>query len=345
MEKDPLTILAIETSCDDTAAAVVCGQQVLSNVVSSQDVHNLYGGIVPELASREHVRGIAPIVRAALRESGRSMDQVEAIAVTNGPGLAGSLLVGVHMAKGLAVRFQKPLIPIHHIEAHLYSGYIERPTLGYPSMCLVVSGGHTSIVRIDSPTQFRVLGSTRDDAAGEAFDKIAKLIGLGYPGGPHVDRLARQGDPDRFVFPRGLGETDDDDFSFSGLKTSVRREVERLRAANLPVPVEDVCASAQRAIVDVLVHKTIRAAVRERVRAVVIAGGVSANSELRWRMQTEAGERSMDFVAPRMDYCVDNAAMIGFVAALRVERSTCTTADYPPSFTISPRSLRAHVRA
>ena len=345
MEDHPLTILAIETSCDDTAAAVVRGGEVLSNVVSSQDVHNLYGGIVPELASREHVRGIGPIVRAALHDASCTMDDVDAIAVTYGPGLAGSLLVGAHMAKGLAVRFRKPIIPIHHIEAHLYSGYLEHPSLPYPSVCLVVSGGHTSIFRIDSPTSYRILGSTRDDAAGEAFDKIAKLVGLGYPGGPHVDRLARAGNPERFQFPRGLRDTSDDDFSFSGLKTSVRREVDRLRATGETLPLEDLCASAQRAIVDILVQKTMRAADREGVRAVVIAGGVSANSELRARMQEEADTRSIAFVAPRMDYCVDNAAMIGFVAALRVTRGECTTESYPPSFTISPRALRADVTA
>lgn len=345
MEDHPLTILAIETSCDDTAAAVVRGGEVLSNVVSSQDIHNLYGGIVPELASREHVRGIVPIVRAALHDASCAMDHIDAIAVTYGPGLAGSLLVGAHMAKGLAVRFQKPIVPIHHIEAHLYSGYLEHPSLPYPSVCLVVSGGHTSIFRIDSPTSYRILGSTRDDAAGEAFDKIAKLVGLGYPGGPHVDRLARAGNPERFQFPRGLRDTSDDDFSFSGLKTSVRREVDRLRATGATLPLEDICASAQRAIVDILVQKTMRAADREGVRAVVIAGGVSANSELRARMQEEADTRSIAFVAPRMDYCVDNAAMIGFVAALRVTRGECTTELYPPSFTISPRALRADVTA
>lgn len=345
MEDRALTILAIETSCDDTAASVVHGGEVLSNIVSSQDIHNLYGGIVPELASREHVRGIGPIVRAALQEACVTMEHVDAIAVTYGPGLAGSLLVGAHMAKGLAVRFQKPIIPIHHIEAHLYSGYLEHPELPYPSICLVVSGGHTSIFRIDSPTTYRILGSTRDDAAGEAFDKIAKLIGLGYPGGPHVDRLARTGDPVRFQFPRGLRDTQDDDFSFSGLKTSVRREVERLRASQTDLPMADLCASAQRAIVDILVQKTMRAADREGVRAVVIAGGVSANSELRARMHEQATQRSMMFVAPRMDYCVDNAAMIGFIAALRVDPQTCTPVNYPPTFTISPRALRAEVTA
>lgn len=345
MEAHPLTILAIETSCDDTAAAVVRGHEVLSNVVSSQDVHNLYGGIVPELASREHVLGISPIVRAALKDATCDMADIDAIAVTYGPGLAGSLLVGAHMAKGLALRFAKPVIPVHHIEAHLYSGYLEHSDVPYPSICLVVSGGHTSIFRIDSPTSYRILGSTRDDAAGEAFDKIAKLVGLGYPGGPHVDRLAQQGNPDRFQFPRGLRDTHDDDFSFSGLKTSVRREVERLRTQGAILPLEDICASAQRAIVDILVQKTMQAADREGVRAVVIAGGVSANSELRSRMQQEADRRAIMFVAPRMAYCVDNAAMIGFVAALRLERHTCTIEEYPPSFTISPRALRADVRA
>jgi N6-L-threonylcarbamoyladenine synthase len=343
MEDNPLTILAIETSCDDTAAAVVRRGEVLSNVVSSQDVHNLYGGIVPELASREHVRGIAPIVRAALAAASCDIHSVDAIAVTYGPGLAGSLLVGAHMAKGLALRFSKPVIPVHHIEAHVYSGYLERLDLPYPSICLVVSGGHTSIFRIDSPTSYRILGSTRDDAAGEAFDKIAKLVGLGYPGGPHVDRLARHGDPERFRFPRGLRDTRDDNFSFSGLKTSVRRTVEQLRADGGEFPLEDICASEQRAIVDVLVHKTLQAVDREGVRAVVIAGGVSANSELRSRMSDAAHSRSLAFTAPRLDYCVDNAAMIGFIAALRLQNVAATMEQFPPSFTISPRALRANL--
>ncbi|HLP29662.1 MAG TPA: tRNA (adenosine(37)-N6)-threonylcarbamoyltransferase complex transferase subunit TsaD [Candidatus Didemnitutus sp.] len=337
-----MTILAIETSCDDTAAAVVRDGEVLSNIISSQDIHDLYGGIVPELASREHVKGIAPIVRAALDEAEVDLDNVDAIAVTYGPGLAGSLLVGCHFAKGLAMRHAKPLYPIHHIEAHLYSGYLEDPSLPYPSVCLVVSGGHTSIFHVTSPSTYSMMGSTKDDAAGEAFDKIAKLIGLGYPGGPHVDRLAQTGNASAFDLPRGLINESSYHFSFSGLKTAVRREVEKIRSKGADLPIEDLCASTQTAIVDVLVAKTMRAVDELRVQAVVIAGGVSANSELRSRMSMAAEQRGITFVAPRLGYCVDNAAMIAFVAQLRMASGGLPETQLPvPEFAISPRALRA----
>ncbi len=337
-----MTVLAIETSCDDTAAAVVRDGVVLSNIISSQDIHNHYGGIVPELASREHIRGIAPIVLAALQQASVEIESVDAIAVTYGPGLAGSLLVGAHFAKGLAMRFAKPLIPIHHIEAHLYSGYLEVPDLVYPSICLVVSGGHTSIFHVKDVTTFEVLGSTKDDAAGEAFDKIAKLVGLGYPGGPHVDRLAALGNAKAFELPRGLFHDQSYDFSFSGLKTAVRREVEKLRLKGADLPVNDLCASAQSAIVDVLVSKTMRAVDALGIRAVVIAGGVSANSELRARMSAAAAQRGVTFVAPRLDYCIDNAAMIANIAQLRFGKTLSNDAQ-PNSldFTVSPKALRA----
>lgn len=337
-----MTILAIETSCDDTAAAVVRDGVVYSNIISSQDIHNMYGGIVPELASREHVKGIAPIVTAALEEANLKMSDIDAIAVTYGPGLAGSLLVGAHFAKGLSLRYAKPLYPIHHIEAHLYSGYLEDPSLEFPSICLVASGGHTSIFQVRDGHSYSVLGSTKDDASGEAFDKIAKLLGLGYPGGPHVDRYAELGNKAAFDFPRGLLREASYDFSFSGLKTAVRREVEKLRLQGAPLPLEDLCASAQTAIVDVLVAKTMRAVDKTQARAVVIAGGVSANSELRKTMSTEANKRGVTFVAPRMGYCVDNAAMIGFVASMRMkDQYPLDAATVYPDFTISPKALRA----
>ncbi|MBK7031891.1 MAG: tRNA (adenosine(37)-N6)-threonylcarbamoyltransferase complex transferase subunit TsaD [Ignavibacteria bacterium] len=337
-----MTILAIETSCDDTAAAVVRDGAVLSNIISSQDIHDHYGGIVPELASREHVKGIAPIVHAAMQEAKVDIDAVDAIAVTYGPGLAGSLLVGCHFAKGLAMRHAKPLYPIHHIEAHLYYGYLEDPTLPYPSICLVVSGGHTSIFHVTGPTSYSVMGSTKDDAAGEAFDKIAKLVGLGYPGGPHVDRLARTGNSAAFDLPRGLIHEPTYDFSFSGLKTAVRREVEKMRSKGTELPIEDLCASAQTAIVDVLVSKTMRAADDLKVNAVVIAGGVSANSELRSRMSAAAEQRGIAFVAPRLGYCVDNAAMIAFVAQMRIKSGmTEGLGEQIPSFSIEPRPMRS----
>jgi len=342
MEDRTMTILAIETSCDDTAAAVVRDGDVLSNIISSQEIHNQYGGIVPELASREHVKGIAHIVHAALQEARVSIESVDAVAVTYGPGLAGSLLVGAHFAKGLAMRFAKPLIPIHHIEAHLYSGYLEVPDLVYPSICLVVSGGHTSIFHVQDVSTFEVLGSTRDDAAGEAFDKIAKLVGLGYPGGPHIDRLAGFGNAQAFNFPRGLFYDQNYDFSFSGLKTAVRREVEKLRSIGDNLPINDLCASAQTAIVDVLVSKTMRAIDTLGIGAVVIAGGVSANSELRTRMSAAAAQRGVTFVAPRLDYCIDNAAMIANVAQLRYGKTLSNAAQLNSlDFTVSPKALRA----
>ena len=342
MEDRAMTILAIETSCDDTAAAVVRDGDVLSNIISSQEIHNQYGGIVPELASREHVKGIVPIVHAALREARVSIESVDAVAVTYGPGLAGSLLVGAHFAKGLAMRFAKPLIPIHHIEAHVYSGYLEEPDLVYPSICLVVSGGHTSIFHVKDVSTFEVLGSTKDDAAGEAFDKIAKLVGLGYPGGPHIDRLAGFGNAQAFNFPRGLFYDQNYDFSFSGLKTAVRREVEKLRSIGDDLPINDLCASAQTAIVDVLVSKTMRAIDTLGIGAVVIAGGVSANSELRTRMSAAAAQRGVTFVAPRLDYCIDNAAMIANVAQLRYGNTMSNAAQLNNlDFTVSPKALRA----
>lgn len=328
------TILAIETSCDDTSIAILQDGEVLSNVISSQPIHNEWGGIVPELASREHVKAISYLVTSALKEANLTIENVSAIAVTNGPGLAGSLLVGTQFAKGLSLRYSLPVYPVHHIEAHIYSGYLEDPELMFPSVCLVVSGGHTSVFKVNSINTFEVLGSTRDDAAGEAFDKVAKLLGLGYPGGPHIDRLAKDGDPEAIEFPRGLSGHSNDDFSFSGLKTSVRYYLRDNPSYNI----NDVCASVQRAIVDVLVHKTIRAAGREKVGAVTIAGGVSANSELRARMQTECSNNNLIFVAPRMDYCVDNAAMIGYLASARLLDGALPS---DLDFVVDPRAIRA----
>lgn len=311
-------ILAIETSCDDTAVAVIRGTEVLSNVITSQDIHNLYGGIVPELASREHMKAIAPVTRIALAQADVHIDDVDAIAVTTAPGLPGSLIVGTHFAKGLAFRYQKPLITIDHIEAHMYSGYLENPTLPFPCVCLVVSGGHTSLFHVQSYTNYTVLGRTKDDAAGEAFDKVAKMLGLGYPGGPHIDRLARQGNPNAHVFPRGLMHDASYDFSFSGLKTSVRYYLQNMKDENRVVDIPDIAASVQRAIVDVLVTKTLRAVDAVDAPAICIAGGVSANTELRATMQARCVAANRIFVAPRADYSVDNAAMIGFLAGKRM---------------------------
>ena len=333
-----MTILAIETSCDDTAAAVLVDGHIRSNIISSQAIHDLYGGIVPELASREHMRLIAQIVDSALSKADVVLAAIDAIAVANGPGLAGSLLVGSQYAKGLALALKIPVYPVHHIEAHLYSGYLEEPTLPYPSISLVVSGGHTSIFRVDSPDAFSVLGSTTDDAAGEAFDKIAKMLGLGYPGGPAIDKHAAAGNRNAYSFPRGRISEDSYDFSFSGLKTAVRREVDRLVALGEPLPIDDLCASAQAAIVDILVAKTIRAATASAVAAVTISGGVSANTELRSRMADQCAARGLTFVAPRMQYCVDNAAMIASVAAMRIASGSAAPSIH---FPIEPKAIRA----
>ena len=333
-----MKILAIETSCDDTAAAVLVDDQIRSNVVSSQAIHDTFGGIVPELASREHLRLISQIVASALAQADTSFAELDAIAVTNGPGLAGSLLVGTHYAKGLALALDIPLYPIHHIEAHLYSGYLEVPDLPFPSITLVVSGGHTSIFLVHDAGCYHVLGSTTDDAAGEAFDKIAKMLGLGYPGGPIVDRLGSEGDAHRYAFPRGRMHEPTFDFSFSGLKTAVRREVEKIQGAEQPLPVADLCASAQEAIVDVLVTKTMRAAHEYGVSAVTIAGGVSANSLLRSRMQQECVRQGRTFVAPRMQYCVDNAAMIAHVARMRIMYGVATPNLHA---VIQPKAIRS----
>jgi N6-L-threonylcarbamoyladenine synthase len=330
---DPL-ILAIETSCDDTAAAVVQGHTVLSNIISSQSIHDEWGGIVPELASREHVKSITPIVTMALAQANCSIDDIEAIAVTNGPGLPGSLTVGTQFARGLALRRSLPLIPIHHIEAHLYSPYLEDPSLGFPAVCLVVSGGHTAIMLLSSFSDYRILGLTRDDAAGEAFDKVAKMLGLGYPGGPHIDRLAATGDPLAISFPRGLLHDGSYDFSFSGLKTSVRYFLRDTPEYNLA----DVCASVQRAIVDVLTVKTFRAADAHGARTVLLSGGVSANSELRKRMTLEAESKAAKVVAPRIGYSIDNAAMVGFLANHRLSQGLHVS---PSEVRIYPSALRA----
>jgi N6-L-threonylcarbamoyladenine synthase len=337
VEIDQVIVLGIETSCDDTSAAIVENGVVRSNIISSQTIHNTYGGIVPELASREHVKGIGPIVQAALAEAGHGIGAIDAIAVTYGPGLAGSLLVGTHFAKGLALAHGKPLYPIHHIEAHLYSGYLEQADLVFPSISLVVSGGHTSIFFIEDVVSYKVLGSTCDDAAGEAFDKVSKMLGLGYPGGPEIDARALHGNAAAFDFPRGLMHDGTYDFSFSGLKTSVRRALDLLKSTGAEVPVDDICASVQEAIVDVLVEKTLRAAKQYSVSAITISGGVSANSRLRARMRERAVAQDIAVVAPRIGYCVDNAAMIAHIAELRIKHGVePASAD----FTISPKALR-----
>lgn len=309
--KDTL-ILGIETSCDETSAAVVSnGRKVLSNIISSQaDLHAEYGGVVPEIASRKHVELILPVIDSALKEAGITLNNVDGIAVTYGPGLVGALLVGVSAAKAIAAALDKPLINIHHIEGHIAANYITHEELVPPYICLVASGGHSHIVYVEDYLKFKVLGKTRDDAAGEAFDKIARVLGLGYPGGPAVDRKAKEGDPEAIRFPRVNFADAPYDFSFSGLKTSVINYVNHARQTGEELSIPDICASFQKAVVDVLVDHTLKAARDFGVKTVCLAGGVASNSLLRETLAARAKKKGIRSLYPMPIYCTDNAAMI-----------------------------------
>lgn len=317
-----MLILGIETSCDETAAAVVrSGREILSDVVASQiAVHSPYGGVVPELASRKHVEAIVPVIREALDRAGCSAGDLDAVAVTQGPGLVGALLVGLSAAKGLAYALDKPLLAVNHLEGHMEAAFLEKERPEEPFICLVVSGGHTSLYLVTPDGSSRCVGSTRDDAAGEAYDKVAKLLGLGYPGGVIIDRLARRGNPAAFDFPRSRLEKGSLDFSFSGIKTAVAYFVKRYGPpvpegkGEAPYRLEDLAASFQEAVVDVLVEKTLEAAERYRVRHVATAGGVAANSRLRERLQEECAYRRLQLHVPSIRHCTDNAVMVAAAA-------------------------------
>jgi N6-L-threonylcarbamoyladenine synthase len=317
-----LNLFALETSCDETSAAVVSGGRVLSNVIASQTrLHAPYGGVVPELATREHLRNLLPVARQALCDAGVTVADLDAVAATQGPGLPGALLIGLKAAQSLAFSLGKPFLGIHHLEAHLYSPWIsaEPPQSGFaqfqPSVSLIVSGGHTLLVEVKGPFQHRVLGSTVDDAAGECFDKVGKLIGLAYPAGPEMDRLAAQGNPRAHSFPRPMLREPGDDFSFSGLKTAVRYFLEKNPAwPDDPARLRDLCASVQAAIVDVLVAKTIRAALRLGVACVTVSGGVACNSALRGQLAQACRREGLDLRLAETKYATDNAAMIAILA-------------------------------
>lgn len=327
-------ILGIESSCDDTAAAVVAGGELLSNIRSSQDFHGDYGGVVPELASRDHQRLIVPVVERALDAAGLSKNDIEAVAVTYGPGLAGSLLVGLSFAKALAMGLRVPLVGVNHLEGHIYSVFIEEPRPAFPYLCLVVSGGHTQLVHVDKGFTHRLLGQTLDDAAGEAFDKVARLLDLGYPGGPAIDRLAREGDPTFYDFPRA--NLEGYDFSFSGLKTSVlyylKAFSEEERTDLFEHHMTDLCASFQQAIVDVLIDALDRAMHETGIREIAITGGVSANSALRRQAKALAKPHGASLFIPALKYCTDNAAMIAMTAHFKLaagQRSPLTLTAEP----------------
>lgn len=313
--KEPL-ILAIESSCDDTSAAVLKGRSVLSNVVATQTIHQEYGGVVPELASRAHQKNIIPVVDAAIKKAGIQKEEIDAIAFTRGPGLLGSLLVGVSFAKSLALALSIPLIEVNHMQAHILAHMIndEFPTPNFPFLCLTVSGGHTQIVNVRAANNFELIGETIDDAAGEAFDKISKIMGLPYPGGPLIDKYAQDGNPNAFVFPHPkVGEFE---FSFSGLKTSVLRFLQKEVQKNknfVEENMSDICASVQKTIVDILIKRITTASKKYKINQLSLAGGVSANSELRARFLLLEDLGKQTFV-PDFQFCTDNAAMIGIAA-------------------------------
>lgn len=323
-------VLALETSCDESAAALMRGRELLAAEVFSQvAIHGAYGGVVPEVASRNHLLALRPVLEAALASAGVRLQELDAVAATAGPGLATSLMLGFSIAKGIAVALRRPFIPVNHIEGHLLSPFLHETSGPRDAVGLVVSGGHTLLVRIHGTGRYRLLGKTLDDAAGEAFDKVGKLLGLPYPGGPNLAKLAEDGDPKRFAFPRSMLGSGDFNFSFSGLKTAVRY----LLPKQDPVPVADVCASFQEAVVDVLVAKTLGALQAERVQTLAISGGVSCNVRLRERFALACQTAGLQLLVAPPALCTDNAAMIAYVAALKLENGAVSSleAEIEPS--------------
>ena len=312
-QKRDCYILGIESSCDETAAAVVKnGREVYSNIISSQiDLHTLYGGVVPEIASRKHMEKINQVIEEALKVAGMTLDQMDAIAVTYGPGLVGSLLVGVSAAKAIAYAKKLPLVGVHHIEGHVAANFIEHPELEPPFICLIVSGGHTHLVIVKDYGEFEILGRTRDDAAGEAFDKVARSIGLGYPGGPKIDKVAKEGNPNAIIFPKAKVDGAPFDFSFSGIKSSVLNYLNHAKMRGETVNSADLAASFQHAVVDVLVEHAISAVKQYGFHKLAMAGGVASNSALRAAMSQACEKENIQLYYPSPIYCTDNAAMIG----------------------------------
>lgn len=331
-----ITILGIESSCDDTSAAVIRDGYLLSNIMASQEVHRKYGGVIPELASRAHQQNILPVVHQALKEGGVEMKDVDAIAFTRGPGLLGSLLVGTSFAKGLSLSTGKPLVEVNHLQGHILSHFIqesgkEKIVPQFPFLALLVSGGHSQIVKVDDYLKFEVLGHTIDDAVGEAFDKCAKIMGLGYPGGPIVDRLAKEGDPDRFKFAKP--HIPDLNYSFSGIKTSLLYFL-RDRMKEDPDFIQDnmadICASFQKTLIDILMDKLLKAVKQTGIRQIAIAGGVSANSGLRDRIKSEGVKRGWTTFIPEFKFTTDNAAMIAITGQFKYEKGLTTSLDVAP---------------
>ena len=335
-------LLAIETSCDETACAILRGgddgaaQLIAGEIASQVELHKATGGVVPEVASRQHLRDLRPLIDLTLRHAGVTLGEMDGFAATAGPGLAGALMIGAAAAKGLAIGFRKPYLGINHLEGHLLSPFFGDPAGIRPAIGLVVSGGHTLLIEMTGFRAYRRLGGTLDDAAGEAFDKVAKLLGLPYPGGPVVDRLAKDGNPEAFDFPRSLLQRDNFDFSFSGLKTAVRYLLPKIDLKNEQT-IADLCASFQRAVVDVLVGKTLAVASARGQRCVAVSGGVSLNSELRATFERECARRGLELKLASAALCTDNAAMIGFVAlhALRAGAVTPLGEDINPNLRLA----------
>lgn len=309
---EDILVLGIETSCDETAAAVIRnGRDILSNVVATQiDIHKKFGGVVPEVASRNHVVDINHVIKEAMEEAGVTFEDIDVIATTYGPGLVGALLVGLSTAKALAYALKKPLVGVNHIQGHVAANYLAFKELEPPFISLIVSGGHTHIVEVKDYNSIEILGKTLDDAAGEAYDKVARAIGLGYPGGPLVDALAREGNPS-IVFPKAMIKEDNYDFSFSGIKSAVLNHLNSLKMKNEDFEPADIAASFQKAVVETLVHKTVKAAKDKGYKKVVLSGGVSANSALRTAMEQECEKQELSLYYPPLNLCTDNAAMIG----------------------------------
>jgi N6-L-threonylcarbamoyladenine synthase len=323
-------VLGIETSCDDTGASLFDGRKILSNVISTQLVHRRFGGVVPELASRSHLRTIVPVIRAAIDQAGVRMADVTGIAVTFGPGLAGSLLVGLSVAKGLSLSLGIPFVGVNHLEGHIWANAVCHPDLQPPFVVLIASGGHTQLVHVPSWGKFRTLGKTRDDAAGEAFDKVSKFLDLGYPGGPFIEAMAKRGDASRIRFPRAVLEEESCDFSFSGLKTAVINHVRNLAAGKVQDLLPDIAAGFQEAVIDVLVLKTIKAVHLASVSTVCLAGGVAVNRALQERMSEASQENGFRLLWPSPEYCTDNAGMIAKTGHFYLSRGDRS------SFSLSP---------
>ena len=321
---EDVKILAIESSCDETAAAVVVnGREVLSNVISSQiDLHTLYGGVVPEIASRKHIENINFVIEKALSDAGCTLDDIDAIGVTYGPGLVGALLVGVAEAKAIAFAKDIPLVGVNHIEGHVCANYVEDKTLEPPFLCLIVSGGHTHLVMVEDYCQYKILGKSRDDAAGEAFDKVARAIGLGYPGGPKIDKAAKDGNPNAYDFPKAKIADNPFDFSFSGVKSAVLNELNAKKMKGEEIVTEDVAASFQKSVVETLVERAMLAVEETGVKKIALAGGVASNTALRKLFKEECEKRGLDFYYPSPKLCTDNAVMIGSAAYFEYKNGT-----------------------